>query len=135
MRGSLGSLSFASEATDPFTGISEELGMLPGEQVAGAEAARQRGLARSLETLGGQSAPQARETLGGMLGRDVDLYGMQANADARKLAAELAQQITEEKKRRGEKFDQNSPDFWRKIFERLEDRAPGSVESLLRTPT
>jgi len=99
VRGALGSMTSASSVVDPFSGISEEIGMLPGEQVKGAEAARQRGLARSVEGLATGPRDQAKEKLSGMLGRNVDLFGMQEKADARRTEAEQAEDEERRKRR------------------------------------
>lgn len=96
VRGALGQMTSASSVTDPFTGISEELGMLPGEQVQGPEAARQRGLARVLEQVAGGD----REALAGLFGRDADLFNMQANADTRKAQDILDEARAEEERRK-----------------------------------
>jgi hypothetical protein len=96
VRGALGSMTTAPSATDPFTGIDEELGMLPGDKVKGPEAARQRGLARSIEGLAGGD----RSALDGLFGRKADLFGMQESADQRAAQARLAEIEEEERKRR-----------------------------------
>jgi hypothetical protein len=99
VRGALGSMTSASSVVDPFSGISEEIGMLPGEQVKGAEAARQRGVARSVEGLATGPRDKAKEKLSGMLGRNVDLFGMQEQADTRKAEAEKADEEERRKRR------------------------------------
>jgi len=99
VRGALGGMTAAPSVVDPFTGISEEIGMLPGEQVKGAEAARQRGFARSVEGLASGPRDKAKETLSGMLGRNVDLFGMQERADARRVEAEQAEDEERRKRR------------------------------------
>jgi len=97
VRGALGGMTTAPSVVDPFTGISEDLGMLPGEQTGGAEAARQRGVARSVEGLASSTDPRA--ALSGMLGRNVDLFGMQEKADARRTEAEQAEDEERRKRR------------------------------------
>lgn len=97
VRGTLGQMTTSADQTDPFTGISEDTGMLSGDQVQGPEAARQRGFARFVESLAG-SDPRA--ALSGMLGRNVDLYGMQGNADERASQERLAEILAEEERRK-----------------------------------
>lgn len=94
VRGALGQFSYQGSATDPFTGITEELGMLPlpaGDATLNpAEAARQRGLARSLQHLAALPGQQGAEYLRGLFGRDVDIFGLQSAYDTRAEAEKRA---------------------------------------------
>ena len=128
VRGALGQMSFQSSSTDPFTGISEELGLLSGEQVEGAKAAHQRGIARSVESVAGLRGKEARAALGGMLGRKADLFNLQSSADARKLQAQLMELMDEEeRKRRGITSAGDVPledeSFFKDVLENADPRA------------
>lgn len=98
VRGALSQQSGEGRYVDPFTGIEEEV-VGPG-LFNPAVAAAQRGTARQVRELAGLRGREAREAIG-MLGRDVDLYGLQAGADARNLRARLADQEEELRRRRG----------------------------------
>lgn len=99
VRGQLGQLMGSGDYVDPFTGMTEAV---RGERIAPGVAAYQRGLARSTEELAGKRGAEARQFLGGMLGRNVDLYGLQAGQDAEMLRARLLadENISEEERRR-----------------------------------
>ena len=128
VRGALGQLSFQLSATDPFTGISEELGLLSGEQAEGSKAAHQRGIARSVEGVARLRGREARSALGGMLDRKADLFNLQSSADARKLQAQLIELMDEEeRKRRGITSAEDVPledeSFFKDVLENADPRA------------
>lgn len=87
-RGALGALSFREAQIDPFTGALEETGLLSGE-AAGPTAGAQRGYARFLEETSKLTAPEARKAIRGMLGRNVDLFGLEKARKAGELQAML----------------------------------------------
>lgn len=99
VRGQMDTLSQSQYAIDPFTGINEDLGTGNGP-VQGSEAAYQRGLARSADVLGGLRGLEARDYLGGMLGRNADIFNMRSNADAARLQAILSESQAEDERRR-----------------------------------
>ena len=103
VRGALGQLSFRTSEKDPFTGIEEYIGMLsPG--IRGSDAARMAGYARSLQHMAGLPRRDAADALRKLLGRRVDLYGLQQRQDERRLrerfAAETGMDIDEDEYRR-----------------------------------
>jgi len=104
--GALGGTTSQSEVTDPFTGISESVGMLPG--VEGSEAAHQRGLARTLQYLARLPGQDARGLLSGLLGRDVDLFGLQGNADTQRAQAALQEMQDDEERRKKRKLEEDT---------------------------
>jgi len=112
VRGALGQMTSASEVVDPFTGISEQLGMLSGEQTKGAEAARQRGYARSVEEIAGLPADKAASQLRGMLGRDVDVFGLRSTREAQIKEAEKADALVQEEQRKKRKGMLGDEDYW-----------------------
>lgn len=122
VRGALGQMTASDTVTDPFTGIGEETGALPGEEVSGAIAGQQRGYARSLKNLLGMPSGEAAEALRGMLGRDIDLFGLQGSADARALAAQLAEtdESDEGKRRRG--MIGGDAAFWDDLLSKMDPR-------------
>jgi hypothetical protein len=79
VRGQMGQRMGQGTYTDPFTGKGEEV-IGAGEFNPGV-AAYQRGLAGQVDALGNLRGKAAFDQLQGMLGRDVDLYGMQARQD------------------------------------------------------
>jgi hypothetical protein len=89
VRGALGRMSSQTKAVDPFTGIEEEFGVPSGRE--SDVAAWQRGLARILQEIAGQSDfGAARDQFRGLLGRDVDIYGLLAAGDARRAKEQAA---------------------------------------------
>lgn len=127
VRGALGQVTQSDVVEDPFTGTAEELGEI-GSPVRGAEAGRQRGYARFLQDVLGLSGPEAAEAMKGLLGRDVDLFGLERNADARKLAEMLEQQTPEGKRRRG--MLGADGDFFQ---QQLEGMDPKQLQQLMAT--
>jgi hypothetical protein len=99
VRGQLDLLTGSGAYEDPFTGLSEQV-ITNGKKVQPGVAAYHRGLARSASEMASMSPGEARRFLGGMLGRDADIYGMQARSDARDEQAEQAQAFIEDMKRR-----------------------------------
>lgn len=103
VRGTLDQMSFRSSYADPFTGVEESTGMLP-SGIRGAEAAQQRGYARSFEGMAASPRAGAAGALRQLLGRKVDLYGLQQQQDKRRardmLSGELGIDLDEEEKRR-----------------------------------
>lgn len=112
VKGTLGAYTASSEVFDPFTGTAEQLGLLPGEFVAGDIAGAQRGYARSLERLARLPSAEFRSDLRGLLGRNIDLFGLQAQADEK--AERRALQARDEIVRRGDTRQRVVPDasFW-----------------------
>jgi hypothetical protein len=100
VRGQMGSLVGSGQYTDPFSGKAEDVIAPEGQTFNPAVGAYQRGLARSTNELAGLRGPTAANYVKGMLGRNVDLYGMQGNKDARMLEAMLNPENAD-KKRRG----------------------------------
>lgn len=100
VRGELGKLMGAGDYVDPFTGITERVEG-PGTFSTG-RAAYQRGIARSTDELANLRGDEARQYLGGMLGRKADLYGLQSRADADLIRARLLadENLSEEERRR-----------------------------------
>ena len=87
VRGALGQMTFSREVTDPFTGLPENV--TSDEAISSALAGQQRGYARSLEHLARLYGPSAAEYFRGLLGRNVDLFGLEkAGAARRKKALE-----------------------------------------------
>jgi len=85
VRGQLGQMASAREAIDPFTGMTEELG---GDFMGQRDvAAAQRGRAREIEQLAGLRGAEARGMLGGLLGRNADIFGLRSSMNARSLGA------------------------------------------------
>jgi len=124
VRGQLGQTSFAERAVDPFTGMVEEFGGSLGGQ--GDIAAYQRGLARSTENLAGLRGSEARGMLGGLLGRNADIFGLRAARDAQMLREMLAARSQDdEKRKRG--TDLYGSDYtgeaWFDEVEALDDKA------------
>jgi hypothetical protein len=101
VRGQMDQSVNAQEGIDPFTGMREEFG---GASAGNREiAAAQRGVARRADALAGLRGSDARDFLTGMLGTDVDLYGMkQSRRDRDELAAQAEEEerIREEDKRK-----------------------------------
>ena len=89
VRGALGTKSFREFQIDPFTGQLEYLG--EGGGAFGPTAGAQRGYARFLEQVAGQSAPEARRSIQGLLGRDIDIFGLEQARQDRTLQDMLAQ--------------------------------------------
>lgn len=100
VRGQMGSLVGSGQYTDPFSGKAEDVIAPDGQTFNPATGAYQRGLARSAGELAQLRGPTAENYVKGMLGRNVDLYGMQGNKDARMLEAMLNPENAD-KKRRG----------------------------------
>lgn len=98
VRGQMSTLVGPGQYTDPFTGIGEDVMSPNGEQFNPATAAYQRGLARTAGEIG-QGGASGTAALKGMLGRNVDLYSLQARQDARRLEAMLNPQGQETKRR------------------------------------
>ena len=81
VRGALGVMSFQEWAADPFTGEREFIGAESAKQPD--IAAAKRGHARVLESVARQTPGEARRSIKGMLGRSVDLFGLDAARKAR----------------------------------------------------
>lgn len=81
VRGALGVMSFQEWAADPFTGEREFIGAENAKQPD--IAAAKRGHARVLESVARQTPGEARRSIKGMLGRSVDLFGLEAARKAR----------------------------------------------------
>jgi len=133
-RGALDSMSAAPRAVDPFTGLMQELGLADGEMVNPAIAAYQRGIAGFGEgLLDSVSGADARGKIGELLGRNPDLFNLQARRDARRMQELLYQmQDDDERKRRGlglEAAPGLGNDFWRDL---LESRDTQLLDRMLR---
>jgi hypothetical protein len=89
VRGALGTMTYSGKSIDPFTGEEQELGLREGESAAGDIAASQRGYARSLERLARLPGAESRRDIRGMLGRNIDIFGL-TGAVAEREAAEQA---------------------------------------------
>ena len=100
VRGELGKMMGAGDYFDPFSGRTERVE--GAGQFNAGRAAYQRGVARSVDELAGLRGSDARQYLGGMLGRKADLYGLQATADANMLRARLLadEGVSDEERRR-----------------------------------
>jgi len=96
VRGQLGQQMGAGTYTDPSTGNAEEV-IGPG-MFNPSTAAYQRGLAGRVNRLAGLQGADARQQLQGMLGRNSDMFGMQAQQDQR---FEQAKLDDDEQRRRG----------------------------------
>lgn len=104
VRGVLGQMMGSGRYTDPFTGIEEDVIGPDGATFNPSMGAYQRGLARFVQQARGMNAGDLRKLLGGMLGRNPDLFRMQAALDARRRQEALAAGESEEfdpRKRRG----------------------------------
>jgi hypothetical protein len=133
-RGALDSMSAASEAVDPFTGLMQELGLAEGDMTNPAIAAYQRGIAGFGEgLLDSVSGADARAQIDEMLKRNPDLFNLQARRDARRMQELLYQmQDDDERKRRGlglEAAPGLGNDFWRDL---LESRDTQLLDRMLR---
>ena len=125
VRGQLGQSVSATEAVDPFTDMMQELGAgFTGQRDV---AAAQRGRAGEVKQLAGLRGGEARDFLGGLLGRTSDLFGMQSARDARAIQELLTQAEADDKRRRGME-EAGSGDFWQDI---LEGRDPAALERIL----
>jgi hypothetical protein len=100
VRGQLDQLMGSGTYTDPFTGLAEEV-ITNGRQVNPGVAAYHRGLGRTVEEFSQLSPVRRKQAIGDFLGRDADLYGMQARSDARDEQAAQASAFLEDLKRRG----------------------------------
>jgi hypothetical protein len=119
VRGELGKLMGSGDYTDAFTGISERV---EGDGMITGKAAYQRGIARSTDELANLRGADARSYLGEMLGRNPDLYGLQAGQDARMLrarllASEMEGMTEEEKRRRMAELGGSGSGGWLQAFE------------------
>jgi len=112
VRGQLDLLMGSGTYTDPFTGIAENI-ITNGRQVQPGVAAYHRGLGRTIGDFSNLSPVRRQQAIGDFLGRDADLYGMQARSDARDEQAAQAQALFEDMKRRRGMFNQSQafPDF------------------------
>lgn len=108
VRGQLDQLMGTGDYTDPFTGLSERV-VTGARRVNPGVAAYHRGLGRTLDEFSQLTPIERREAIGGFLGRESDLYGMQARADARAEQAAQAQAYFEDLKRRRGMFSQSAP--------------------------
>ena len=101
VRGALGRVSSQTEAVDPFTGETVEIGAHEGEADL---AAAQVGFARTLADIARD--PDAANRLRGLLGRNVDIYGLTAAAESRNEAARRAAQEEEDRLDDEEMYDE-----------------------------
>lgn len=126
VRGQIGQLMGSGRYLDPFTGLDEEVVVPEGMLTRPGVAAYHRGIARSADELARMSPMEARRYIGGFVDRDVDIYGMQAAADARRLQETLAAQDVDLdwKRRRGGV----AVDEWRHVLDSL---SPQQLRQLL----
>jgi hypothetical protein len=94
VRGQLDLIMGSGTYTDPFGGAEEEV---TGKGFNPHVAAYQRGIARSTGTLAGMGGDDGLNYLNELLGRDVDVFGMQGQQDA---AFEQAKRTDEDERRR-----------------------------------
>jgi hypothetical protein len=101
VRGQLDLMMGSGTYTDPFTGIDEEV-VAPGDaQFNPSVGAFQRGVARSTDTLAGLSGEEASSFLNDLLGRDTDLFGMNAARASEMERAKLEENDEVRRRRRG----------------------------------
>lgn len=98
VRGQLDQMMGAGRYTDPFSGTSQDV-MGPG-MFNPSVAAFQRGKAGDVQDLAGLQGNDALAKMKGMLGRNVDLFGMQGAADASFEQAKQDQLNQDEQRRR-----------------------------------
>jgi hypothetical protein len=112
VRGQLEQLMGSGTYTDPFTGRAEEV-ITNGRQVQPGVAAYHRGLGRTIGDFADLAPRDRQQAFGDFLGRDTDIYGMQARADARAEKVAQAQALFEDMKRRRGMFNQSQafPEF------------------------
>jgi len=106
VRGQLDQLMGSGAYTDPFTGKAENV-ITNGRQVQPGVAAYHRGLGRTIEDFARLTPIDRKQAIGGFLGRDADIYGMQARSDAQAEQAAQAQAFIEDLKRRKGMFSQS----------------------------
>lgn len=98
VRGQLEQLMGSGTYTDPATGRPQEVvgrGMFNP-----AVGAYEQGLAQNVEELAGLGGQEAQDYLGGLLGRNVDFFGMQSAQNARRDLARRTEREDEEMRRR-----------------------------------
>jgi hypothetical protein len=112
VRGQLEQLMGSGTYTDPFTGRAEEV-ITNGRQVQPGVAAYHRGLGRTIGDFADLAPRDRQQAFGDFLGRDTDIYGMQARADAQAEKVAQAQALFEDMKRRRGMFNQSQafPEF------------------------
>ncbi|MDO8534247.1 MAG: hypothetical protein Q7S17_05840, partial [Xanthobacteraceae bacterium] len=104
VRGQLGQLMGSGTYTDPFTGQAEDV-ITNGQLVNPGVAAYHRGLGRTIGDFAQRAPVERNQAIGDFLGRDADIYGMQARADARAEQEARAQAVMEDMKRRRGMFN------------------------------
>lgn len=149
VRGQMDTLVGPGSYTDPFTGRSQDVSGPAGSRFQPSVGAYQRGLAHSTDELAGLRGTAALDYLHGMLGRNVDLFGMQGNQDARMLQArleEMQQPQQHGKKRNGmlgdigywqQELNALSPDQLQALMHSMggdESRTRAALEQLLGIP-